>query len=508
MPWRLPESREARRTSIALVALLALGALLRLLIMLAWQPAFMGWPDAGSYIEVSQGALFGNELRPAGYPIVLWLLHAITPHLWLVMVVHHLLGLATAALLFFTVARTGAPRALGLLPAGIVALGGDGIFLEHSPISEALFMFMMASALYATVRALGHESLRWPLLGGLFLALAGTVRVVALPLLPLYPLLLLAGRGVALRRRAAVAGVCLAGIALVVVPYLAVEQHTTGKMGFSRNGVWNMYGRIAPFADCSKFRPPPGTQLLCEAIPRPSRPITAQYTFNWWYSPAIRYYGDPHTATPGQTAVIESFVWAVIWGQPLDYLDEVGASMLRYIAPDHFRGYGGGPSYWDLVHAPILFHAAFQEYGRRVSAQQYSDGGRFSSRQWLLEVLRAEESLTRVQGPVFVLLALLMFAAPFVTSGRQRRAAVLFAVTAVLLLVLPVATVEFSARTAVPGFGPLAAAAALGGWGVSRKVRSRLPTPPPGGWRRVLRSRLASGMAVSPRLMRRSRPEG
>ena len=32
--------------------------------MFAWQPAFMGWPDAKSYIDVSQGELFGNVLRP------------------------------------------------------------------------------------------------------------------------------------------------------------------------------------------------------------------------------------------------------------------------------------------------------------------------------------------------------------------------------------------------------------------------------------------------------------
>src|ERR671915_362776 len=153
MQLRLPEAREARRASIALAVLLVAGAVLRLLITLAWQPAFMGWPDAASYIAVSQGELFGNELRPAGYPIVLWLLHAITPSLLLVVIVQHLLGLATAAILYFKVARTGAPRALGLLPAGIVALNGDGIFLEHAPISEALFTFLIAATLYATVRA-------------------------------------------------------------------------------------------------------------------------------------------------------------------------------------------------------------------------------------------------------------------------------------------------------------------------------------------------------------------
>ncbi|HEX2232264.1 MAG TPA: hypothetical protein VHG69_02750 [Thermoleophilaceae bacterium] len=508
MPWRLPESREARRTSIALVALLAMGALLRLLMMLAWQPAFMGWPDAASYIAVSQNELFGNELRPAGYPIVLWVLHEIWPSLTLVVIVHHLLGLATAAILFFTVARTGAPRALGLIPAGVVALGGDGIFLEHAPISEPLFIFLMAAAMYATVRAVGDGGARWALLGGLLLALAGTVRVVALPLLPVYPLVLLAARGVTWRRRAAVAGACVAGIVLVLGPYLAIEHATTGKVGLSRNGVWNMYGRVAPFADCSKFTAPPGTQPLCEAVPRASRPLTAQYTFNWWYSPAIRNYGDPHSATPAQTAVVASFVWAVIWGQPLDYAEEVGAGLLRYIAPDSFRGYGGGPSYHDLVREPVLFHAAFSAHGRSAAAEHYGDDRPFSSREGLLEALRAEESVTRIQGPVFVLLALLSLAAPFVTRGPMRRSAVLFALTAWFLLVLPVATVEFSARTAVPGFAPLAAAAALGGFGLSRKVRSRLAQRSGAGAGRVPGSRLGSRTAVSPRWMRRSRPEG
>lgn len=73
--WRLPESREERLAVIGLTALLVTGALLRLLFVLAWRPAFMGWPDAASYIEVSQGSggtlmgnaeLFGNPLRPAG----------------------------------------------------------------------------------------------------------------------------------------------------------------------------------------------------------------------------------------------------------------------------------------------------------------------------------------------------------------------------------------------------------------------------------------------------------
>src|SRR3954452_19923346 len=177
--------RGDRRALWALVAVLTLGALLRLALVLGWQPALFGWPDAASYIDVAHGPLFGNELRPAGYSLCLRGLHGLAPSLLLVVVVQHLLGLATALLLYLAVVRAGAPRLFGLIPAAVVALGGDGIFLEHAPISESLFIFLVAVALYAGVRSLEGAQLRWPLMLGAALALAAAVRVVALPLLPL-----------------------------------------------------------------------------------------------------------------------------------------------------------------------------------------------------------------------------------------------------------------------------------------------------------------------------------
>jgi len=458
-----------------LSAILAAGALLRLLLLLGWQPALFGWPDAASYIGVSHGELFGNELRPAGYPIFLKLLYGVSPTLLLVVVVQHVLGLASAVLLYLAVARTGVPRVLGLVPAAILALGGDGIFLEHAPISESLFIFLVAATLYSAVRALEGHGLVWPLLAGATLATAATVRVVALPLVPVLCVWLLAAGRRPFRRRLAVAAVGCAAVAAVLGTYFAAEQRAVGHTGLSRNGIWNLYGRVAPFADCSQFTPPRGTEVLCEQTPRSARPLTSQYTFNWFYSPAIRAYGNPHTASPQRTAAVASFAYAVVLHQPLDYAEEVGAGLLRYVAPESLRGYGGGPSYGDLVHRQVLFHPLFQSEGRKVAKQYYSDADRFSGHQVLITALRGWESLTRVQGPLFVMLALLSLAAPLLGSGRARSASVLFALMAWILLVVPVATVEFSARTAVPGFGPLAAAAAIGGWRVLVAARGRRP---------------------------------
>ena len=479
--WRLPESREDRLALYALVALLVAGALLRLLFVFAWRPAFFGWPDAASYIEVSQGAggtvmgnseLFGNPLRPAGYPLFLRALHGIAPSLVFVIIFQHVLGLASAALLYSAVARTGAPRLLGLVPAAIVALGGDFMFVEHAPISETLFIFLVALGLYAAVRSQEGESLRWPAACGLALALAATVRVVAVPLLGAVGLALLLGTHAPLRRRVTTLAVGAAGALALLGTYYVIQERAVGHTGLSPNGVWNVYGRVAPFADCSKFTPPAGTEPLCETTPRSQRPFTHLYTFNWYYSPGVRFFGNPHTASAEQTDQVAAFTWAVIVGQPLDYAEEVGAGLLRYVAPDSFRGYGGGPSYHDLVNR-VLFHRRFQREGRAVARRHYGDAGRFSTDRGLLDVLRTYESGTRIQGPLFVVLALLSLAAPFVTRGRVRGAALLFALAGWTLLVTPVATVEFSARTGLPGLGPLGAAAALGGWRVAAAVRAR-----------------------------------
>jgi hypothetical protein len=441
----------------------------------------MGWPDAASYIEVSQGELFGNPLRPAGYPLFLRALHTLVPSLLFVIVLQHVLGLASAALLYLTVARTGAPRLLGLVPAAVVALGGDIMFVEHAPISEALFLFLVVCGLYAAVRSLDDDRLRWPAICGLSLALAASVRVLAVPLLVVVGLWALLAIRRPLRRRLVVLGVGAAAALGLLGTYYAIQERSVGHTGLSPNGIWNVYGRVAPFADCSKFTPPRGTEPLCEKTPRPERPFTYQYTFNWYYSPGVRFFGNPHHASPEQTDQVAAFAWAVIVNQPLDYAEEVGAGLLRYVAPESFRGYGGGPSYHDLVHRPVLFHPLFRKEGLGVARRHYADAGRgFRADHGLLDALRTYESATRIQGPAFALLALLSVMAPVMTRGRARGTALLLALAGWTLLVMPVATVEFSARTGLPGFGPLSAAAALGGWRVVAVVRGRRRPSAPG----------------------------
>jgi hypothetical protein len=46
-------------------------------------------------------------------------------------------------------------------------------------------------------------------------------------------------------------------------------------------------------------------------------------------------------------------------------------------------------------------------------------------------------------------------------------------------MVVPVAAIDYDGRFAVPVYGPLAAAAALGGLGLARRALSRRPGPAP-----------------------------
>ena len=473
----LPDTRERRLAVGGLLILLLAGALLRALFMLAWQPAFMGWPDAKSYIDVSQGELFGNVLRPAGYPLILRGLYEIAESIALVVIFNHLLGLATAVLLYLAVARAGGPRWLGLIPAGFVALGGDQMFLEHSPLSETAFTFLVALSVYAAARTIDKPSVVWPAVAGVAIACSASVRVVGLAVLPVLLLwFLIASRGT-LRRRFATTAIAAVGAGAILGSYLIAEYQQVGDVGMSRNGGFHLYGRVAPFADCSKFTPPPGTEPLCETTSRSERPIVDAYVFNYWYSPGVRWFNSPFFATPEASDAVGSWAVAAIKAQPVDYLEEVGAGMLRYVAPENewLHGYGGGPGYEALISRNILFNPVFQGHALDSLREYYGwTSPNYGKRPELLEGLRNWERVTRVQGPLFVLLAILSALGPLLGAGRRAgSAALLFTLVAWTILTVPVATLEFSSRTAVPGFGFLAAAGAVGGLVVVRRYRAR-----------------------------------
>ena len=81
-------------------------------------------------------------------------------------IVQHALGIISGLLLFDVVRRSGVPRAWGLIPAAVVMLGGAELLLEHTILSDPLFIFLVTLGLWLCVLT-WTRSLWFALLAGI-----------------------------------------------------------------------------------------------------------------------------------------------------------------------------------------------------------------------------------------------------------------------------------------------------------------------------------------------------
>jgi hypothetical protein len=262
--------------------------------------------------------------------------------------------------------------------------------------------------------------------------------------------------------------------------YIEWRALASGLSGLTTNGNWNLYGRVAPWADCTKFTPPQGTQQLCDAIPPSERPgHSAEYYIYSPDSPAQRLIGPPYAISPDRYAMsrLWEFSLSAIWGQPLDYLNAVWEDTLRLVDPNH-------PSYGDLSADQFIafllggpdYHSGQNEFVTYWQQREYPHD---SIHRGEIAPLKAWEKLTRFDGPWMVALLLLCLAAPWVVAGEARAGARLLSVTTLVLLLFPLFTKGYDYRFVIPAFGPLFASAALGAWGIGTRVRRRAANAEP-----------------------------
>ncbi len=456
-----------------LVALLVAGIVLRLALTQAWRPAFIGFPDTGPYLGDARLAPFWDSLRMVGYGEFLRLLHWLTPHLLAVTFAQHALGLASALLLYASLRRCGLPAGVSLVPAAVVLLSGDQIFLEHAALSESLFIFLIAAALYAAVRSL-DRSVAWAVAAGALVGLATTVREAGIVLVPAVALwVAVASRGhLGGRSRVLRLAVSSAAAATVLFAYLGLHEHYTGRFVFTNSGAYNLYGRAAPFADCSKFTPPPGTAVLCERLPASRRPSPDFYNFSP-ASPAARAFGGSAQFPPPAASIgkLTGFARTAVVHQPLSYAHDVALDTLRFVAPDSFPEHSGNSP--EQLSQRLTDPGVTANYLANLVSGYYVRVG-IKQSPGLLAAMRTYERWTRLRGPLMVVLLVLALLAPVLARGRARAGASLFLGATLLLMVVPILTVFYDVRYAVPGYGPLSAAAAIGGWALwTRSTRRR-----------------------------------
>jgi hypothetical protein len=469
---------------IALAVVIAAGLLLRALVWVTYDPAFLNNADTSAYLYMAAGDLFDDPVRTAGYPMVMRVLHDVTSDIDLVVAVQHLVGIATGVLLYLTVRRIGAPVWAGVIAAAAVLLSLDQILLEHTILSETQFAFLLVAALYCGVRTLDEpRNLVGPLTSrhlwlaatGALFALTAWTRGLAAPLVPLAAVFVaLAIPGPAWHRvgRAALAGG--AGMAVLLV-YFSLNAASTGTFGMAQASGWAIYARAAPFADCSQFTVPSGTEELCQTIPADKRPGPDYYTWRR-QSPARQEIGYP----PAGDDSLRSFGVRAILAQPRAYASAVGRDFMRFFFPSINRDQFLAGVDYDYLAMDRRDRAIERDLAAKLATYYDPDG--LDVDEEGLETLTEFQQGLRVH-PLLMLQGVILGALGiWFSSGRVRWALALLLGVSLVLLAIPSAIGTYNARYAVPLGGPLVACGAVGAWVLIARIRDggrRRGTDPP-----------------------------
>jgi hypothetical protein len=305
----------------------ALGSVLRLVTMLGFRPA-LWFNDSYEYVSVALHPFRPHPIRPNGYGY--WLL-AMEPFHSFSMVVftQHLMGLATATLVYLLLHRRfGLPGWGATLAAAPVLFDGYQIQLEHLIMSDAMFTLMVVGAI---TLALWHRRMSWRvgMAVGLLLALTALTRSIGLPILALVVVYLLIKR-VGWRPVVAMVTAC----AIPVVAYMAWFATTYGNFAMTNSDGPILYMRTSLFADCDKMgideRKELELALLCIIVPKDQRGVSGQ-GYLWWDRGGQKF----HVFGPGTKFEMEmntnasTFAMRAITSQPGDYLSLVAHDFFR-----------------------------------------------------------------------------------------------------------------------------------------------------------------------------------
>ncbi|RBQ06484.1 glycosyl transferase [Micromonospora sp. LHW51205] len=224
-PAPVPEETRADRWARpALLGLLAATALLYL-----WGLGASGWANAFYSAAVQAGSqnwtafFYGssdaaNSITVDKTPASLWLM-ALSVRIfglssWSILVPQALLGVASVGVLYATVRRWYGPAA-GLLAGTVLALTPVATLMFRFNNPDALLVFLLVAAAYATVRAVETASTRWIVLTGVLVGFGFLTKMLqAFLVIPVFAVVYLLAAPTGLGRR--IRQLLLAGLAVVV----------------------------------------------------------------------------------------------------------------------------------------------------------------------------------------------------------------------------------------------------------------------------------------------------
>jgi Dolichyl-phosphate-mannose-protein mannosyltransferase len=322
---------------------------LRVVVQLAYSPALI-FPDSVRYLQYAHNFVTGSWspdwLRTSGYSLLL--IPAVLTHdLAAVAAVQHLLGLATAALVYAVLVHFGARRWLAVLASVPVLFDPLQLDIEQYILTDISATFLLAAALVVLVwkrHAIGRVA---PVLAGLLLAAATIVRESNLLVLIPAVLYLIAVFRPSRRVAARMVALLLIGFLPPVLGYLGWVQVWYGRFDFVNYDSQFMYGRIAQFIDCTGLSLPSYERSLCPQQP----PSQRNPDFYMWdpRSPQVTFQAPPGM---NKGRIMQDFDRRILEHQPLAYLQAVGGDILYGFSPVR----GAGPERY-----PVLYHQ-FQTY--------------------------------------------------------------------------------------------------------------------------------------------------
>jgi hypothetical protein len=447
-----------------MVALL-LAAAVRAVATLAFRPALWFGGDSASYVAV---ALRGQPdiSRVSGYGLFLRILRPFHSFM-LVVAVQHLLGLLMGLAIYVVLRkRFWLPGWGATLAAVPVLFDAYQIQLEHEILSDVVFEFLVVAAIVVALWWRRDRPAWADVTAGLLLALSATVRPIGLPLLALYICYLL------LRRvRWQVFGVTVLVSVLPIVMYLAWFDSALHMVNLTRsNGVF-LWSRTMSFANCSVIKPPADEAVLCP----PSGPRLGASSYIWVaQSPLNKIPGGRFTAKKNSLA--QSFALRAIAAQPTGYAAAVGHDfMLSFYwnRPQHPSPYTADKYQFATATRLWVSPSLGTQGGSTLSADQraysHAPSSATKAHEPYAGFMRGYQRFVYLRGTLLGIVLLIGFAAivrSWLGGGIRRLRdwggpALLPWLTAVAVLLVPVATTDFDLRYVVPSVPVACLAAAL-----------------------------------------------
>lgn len=331
MPAADPSRPHRARTGLTrhwpFLLLLAAGIAMRVIVSIAYRPVFIYY-DSIPYLANARH-LRPLQTRPAGYPLLLrtllWI-HDLTA----VAALQHLMGLVLAGLVYAVLLRYRAPAWAAALGAAPVLLDAYELDIEHYVMADTTSELLIAIALVLLVWRRTQVPLWTAALVGFLIGIAGWVRTDTLIMVGPAVLYVLLRERTWLRRLERTAALLLCFV-IPVVGYATWYDTSQGTFALSgHTGAW-LYGRIAPFADCSGLHVPKAERPLCPVVPERLR--TGSDCFVWCQTSPANTFRPPPDET--RDAVLRRFSMRIIEHQPLDYVRTTISDVLYGFMPTH-----------------------------------------------------------------------------------------------------------------------------------------------------------------------------